>query len=42
MDIDEQACFLWDIFYVWVSEQSIKHMLKRVKWSKEKVPFLTL
>ena len=35
--IDEQVYYLWDTFEVQVSEQSIKRMLKRVKWSKKKV-----
>jgi transposase len=37
LHIDEQAYFLWDEFHVWVSDQAIKRMLKRVKWSKKKV-----
>ena len=33
--IDEQVYHLWDVFGLQVSEQAIKRMLKRVKWSKK-------
>lgn len=40
--IDEQVYFLWDTFDVYVNEQCITRMLKRVKWSKKKVYFPVL
>ena len=40
--IDEQVYCLWDAFSVQVDEQCIKRMLKRVKWSKKKVPCIML
>jgi transposase len=40
--IDEQVYYLWDTFGVQVDEQCIKRMLKRVKWSKKKVPCIML
>ena len=40
--IDEQVYYLWDTFDVQVDEQCIKRMLKRVKWSKKKVPIIAL
>lgn len=38
MYIDEQTYYLWDAFDVQVTEQSIQRMLKRIKWTKKKVP----
>ena len=40
--IDEQVYYLWDTFGIQVDEQCIKRMLKRVKWSKKKVPIIAL
>ena len=42
MYIDEQVYYLWDAFSVQVDEQCIKRMLKRVKWSQKKVPYMSL